>query len=235
MTREVTCISHPRRIHIAGWSATGHSEESSGRVLSWRSETLEGPSLLSCTITFDNPRFFNTISVDLHKEHPNFFPAKLRFEISEDGHIWEPLLHEADYRAGPHDKALWNFPLISASYLKFVFLVDKKNQSGEYFTAFGEIQVLVSGAVAIESSSELDRLWVKENIIDERPEYGWSTAPRPRIEKEYIRLDLGSVNRLCEAHILSKDDTDTFFPTCFQLLYSEDDVSWHLFLKKMAF
>ena len=179
--------------------------------------------------------FFNAISVGLHKEYPGFFPTKLRFEVSEEGRVWEPLLHEVDYRVEPYDKAFWNFPLISARYLKFVFFADKENKSGKYLAAFGEIQVLISGALSIKSSSELDRLWVKENIIDNRPEYGWSTAPRPRIEKEYIELDLGSVSRICEARMLSKDDTDVFFPNSFQLLYSEDDIGWHLLFEENSF
>lgn len=235
MKKENICISHPQRIRIEKWSAVGQSEKSAGRLISWRSDPLDSPSLLSCIIAFDRLRFFNAISIGLHKEDPNFFPARLRFEVSEDRHVWEPLLHEPDYRVGPHGKASWNFPLISAAYLKLALFADKKNKSGKYFIALGEIQILISGAVAIQASSELDRLWVKENIIDTRPEYGWSTAPRSRIEKEFITLDLGTVSRLCEARLLSKDDTDIFFPTSFQLLYSEDDISWHLLFEENEF
>ena len=232
---KVTCISHPKRIPIENWSAIGKSEESLGKLLSWESNELDTPTLLSCTIMFHNICFFNAISVEAHKEHKNFFPEKLRFESSIDGQIWEPLLHEVDYRIGPHNRAFWNFSLISARYLKFVFLANKKKATEKYFIAFGEFQAIISGVVAISASSELDRLWVKENIIDQRSEYGWSTTPASQSNKEYIEMDIGSINSLCEVRFLSKDDPETFFPTSFQLLYSEDNISWHLLFEENGF
>ena len=229
------CISHPQRIDIISWTALGESKEAPGRLLSWESDELENPTIVSCIAAFENVCSFNSIQIELHKKYSAFFPSKLRFEKSDEGTIWEPLLQEAGYCVGPHKKAHWKFTLTSAKYLKFAFLCDKENQNGKYFTAFGEIQFFISGMTQIKASSELDRLWVKENIIDRRNEYGWSTAPASRLEKEFVQLDLGSLNQICEARILSKDDPDTFFPISFQLLYSEDDISWHLLCEENGF
>ncbi len=233
--KEVICISHPQRLRISSWSSLGHSEEAPGKVISWHSEELEAPLLISCVAAFDSISHFNCISIDLHKEYSSFFPSKLRFEISLDGQVWEPLVHEAAYKPGPHKKAVWNFPLSCARYLKFVFLADKKNLNSKYFIAFGEVQISIAGAANLKVSSELDRLWVKDNIIDRRPEYGWSTAPRAHLEREYIEMDLGSVNRIAELRALSKDDPDTFFPLSFQLFYSDDNISWHLLFEERSF
>ncbi len=232
---DIICVSHPKRLQIANWLGLGHSKKSLGKVLDWHSDELDVPTFATCTASFEDTQFFSNISIDFHKDYPKSFPSKLRFEASLDGRVWEPLIYEAEIHLSSGQKSRWSFSLTSARYVRLVFLIDKKNQSGKYFSAFGEIQFLILGATQIETSSELDRLWVKENVIDRRPEYGWSTAPRLRQEKEYIQMDLGSINQLCEVRILSKADVDTFFPVSFQFLYSEDDITWHLIFEENGF
>ncbi|MCE9598416.1 MAG: discoidin domain-containing protein [Spirochaetia bacterium] len=228
-------ISHPESLLFAQWESPGKTEESSGNIISWRSPELDTPGLVSCVGTFDSIRSFNCIRIQLHSELKEFFPNTFRFEISHDGVVWEPILHEANFRGTWLEQGEWHFSLISARMVKFLFLVDRADTSGKYLAAFGAFQVMVSGIVNVEVSSELDRLWVKENIIDRRPEYGWSTALRLQKQPEYVYLDLGSINRVGEIRLLSKNDRETFFPESFRISYSEDNITYHHLLEETGF
>lgn len=228
-------ISHPRIIEFAGWTAPGATLESAGHVTAWKGAEQELPGLVACIADFNEVCSFNAIQIERHPEFGEFFPDTFRFEISHDGRVWEPILQESDFRAGNPQTASWNFPLTSARYLKFLFLQDQTLPSGKYFCAFGAFQVMVSGVVNIESSSNLDRLWVKDNLIDERPDYGWSTALRNKKQSEYVLLDLGSINRVSEIRLLTNQDQETLFPERFSFTYSEDDIAWHHLLEENAF
>ncbi len=228
-------ISHPELLLFSKWTSSGIVEEGSGRVFSWKSDDMDTPTLISCIGSFDSVRSFNAIYVNAHPDFPEFFPDTFRFEISHDGHVWEPILQESDFRIAGNEKASWNFPLITARHIKFLLLVDRSGPQEKYFSAFGEFRAMISGIVEIETSSELDRLWVKENIVDERPEYGWSSSLRIKKQEEYIRLDLGSINSVGELRMLSKDDRETFFPEVFRVSYSEDNIAWHHLLEENGF
>lgn len=228
-------ISHPRLLPILHWSAPGESETSGGRVLRWRSEELDTPALAACIASFEELESFNSISISADPDFVDFFPNTFRFEISNDGVVWESILQESDYRLPVGGRAVWHFPLISARQVKFLFLRGKTNRAGKYMAAFGEFHLSVSGIVQIEASSELDRLWVKENLIDLRPEYGWSSSLKSRREDEWLLFDLGAIHRVSEIRLLAKDDSDTFFPEVFSFSYSEDNIAWHHLLEENGF
>ena len=228
-------ISHTETILFSRWNAPGQSEYSAGRMESWTSDELDHSELISCVASFDSARCFNSIEVGLHASHPGLFPDSFRFEISQDGLIWEPILREADFHARSVDRGLWNFPLITARHIKFIFSTDRKNGNGKYQCAFGHFRIGISGIVKTDVSSELDRLWVKENLIDSRPDYGWSSALRSGRTEEFIELDLGSINRVGELRLLSKNDPDPLFPAGFRITYSEDNISWHHLIEENGF
>ncbi|MBX7058523.1 MAG: discoidin domain-containing protein [Leptospirales bacterium] len=232
---ELVRISHPRVLPIQSWSAPGESKANAGRILRWRSEELDTPGLAACIASFDSIEAFNSISIEADSELLDFFPNTFRFEISNDGRVWEPILQEADYRLISGKAAVWHFPLITARHLKFLFLCGRANRTGKYLAAFGEFRLSISGIVEIQASSELDRLWVKENLIDLRPEYGWSSSLRAKREEETLLFDLGAINRLTEIRLLSKDDADTFFPEVFSFSYSEDNIAWHHLIEENGF
>ena len=228
-------ISHPSMLTFSKWTAIGTTEEDSGQILSWQSTPLDTPTLVSCTGSFDGLQAFNAISVDYHEDRPDFFPNTFRFEISNDGQVWEPILKESEFQSANSVNPSWHFPLTTARHIKFLFLIDKAADDGKYMAAFGNFRVMVSGVVSIAASSHLDRLWVKENLVDERPEYGWSSALRPRKQEEHVTFDLGSINRVVEFRLLSKNDPETFFPEVFRVSYSEDNIAWHHLLEENGF
>ena len=228
-------ISHRENLLFSSWNASGKTEENAGQVLSWVSGDLDRPALASCIGEFDTIRFFNSIQIDFHSEFINFFPETFRFEISMDGIVWEPMLHEINFHQGVALMGAWNFPLLAARYVKFLFSVDKTNPDGKYFAAFGNFRAMISGIVKLSTSGELDRLWVKENLIDKRSDYGWSSSLKPEASEEFVQMDLGSINGVSEIRMLSKDDPESFFPVSFRISYSEDGIAWHHLIEENGF
>ncbi len=228
-------ISHPEELPIERWEAPGETKRVGNQVAGWSGNFSDRPQLVSCIAGFDGIRAFNAITVGIDKDHPELFPETFRFEISNDGKVWEPVLRESGFRPHSRDKVSWTFSLITARYVKFIFLASHAGNNGSYQAAFGSFSVNISGAVGIESSSELDRLWVKENLFDTRSDYGWSSSLRGKREEESIFIDLGSINRVGEIRLLSKDDPECFFPEVFRFSYSEDNISWHHLLEENGF
>lgn len=228
-------ISHSELLLFSDWDAPGKTVLEAGKVGSWESDEEGSARLVACTGTFDTIRSFNSIYVDFMEGKEELFPDTFRFEISNDGTVWEPILHESNFRTGLSIKGEWHFPLIEARYIKFLFLVDKMDKEGRYAAAFGSFRVMVSGIVRVAASSELDRLWVKDNLIDQRTDYGWATSLRSDREEEHVAFDLGSINRVNEIRMLTKDDVETFFPRNFHIVYSEDGLAWHHLIEETSF
>jgi hypothetical protein len=220
-------ISHPSLHPFLEVRSEGRVVFSDGVLESWGGSLDEG--VLTLTGVFANEVYFNQIRLHPGSD-PSSFPVTFRFEISLDGKIWEPILKETGFTVGPVAPQ-WIFPLIKARYIKLVVTGDQ----GKEQISTGRFEVLIAGIVGIKTSSELDRLWVKENLIDGRSEYGWSSALRSRNQEESIELDLGSVNRVSEIRLLSKNDKETFFPVSFRVLFSDDHITWHHLIEENGF
>lgn len=228
-------ISHKEIHKIDKWRAEGETNKTQEEILSYLSPEMESPGLSSCTASFSEPRNFNSIYIHIHEDYPELFPDTFRIEISGDGEIWEPIIRETNFHSRNLTYFSAYFPLISARHIKFVSLMDRKDGDGNFRSAFGQFQVGISGVTGLEVSGELDRLWVKENLFDERKDYGWSTPLKSRREDEHVFIDLGSINRVAEIRLLSKDDVEPFFPQSFRVSFSEDNISWHHLFEENSF
>lgn len=220
-------ISHPSILSFLEASGSGKVIFDGGRIRGWECSAREDGGAVFLSGAFDQEIYFNQIRMGSDK---GAFPTTFRFEISVDGRVWEPIFKETGFIPGS-DGASWTFPLIRAKYVKLVAQLE----GGADRICVGDFQVMIAGVVRIETSSDLDRLWVKQNLIDGRPDYGWSSALRPRNQEESIEMDLGSINRLTEIRLLSKDDADTFFPSAFRILYSDDHITWHHLIEENGF
>lgn len=228
-------ISHPEDLPFSKWTAPGNTDIEGGYVKKWTTPEIKRPELISCVGSFESIVAFNSITIGIDQDNKEGFPDTFRFEISHDGQVWEPILRESGFRPYNLERLSWNFSLITARYVKFVFLAGASDNKGGTGTSFGEFRVHISGVVDLSASSELDRLWVKENIFDGRPDYGWSSSLKGKKGEESVFMDLGSINRVNEIRLLSKDDPETFFPEVFRFSYSEDNISWHHLLEESGF
>ncbi|MGV3664633.1 MAG: discoidin domain-containing protein [Leptospira bouyouniensis] len=218
--------SHPYSLPISSVSTTGTYEIKNNEFLSFFEEKDQS-SLSSIIFQFDDVVFFNGIELLPGKDGLDFFPDSFRFELSHDGKYWEPILQESSFRKSFKTSAKWLFSLTSARYVKFISKISRKASNGKNRISFGPLKILISGVQSMQVSSELDRLYVKENLFDTRPDYGWSSKKKEEPADEYIIMDMGSVNRIEEFRMLTKNDPVTNFPERFIVYYSEDDLTWH--------
>ena len=218
-------ISHPLEILVKSISATGQYDLEKGSFLSYLEESPT-PGVASITMNFKEAVSFNHISYDALEKELEFLPDTFRFDISEDGHVWESIIKEYDFSRSNKKSCRWKISMVTANYLKMVIKLNKKDKNGLYKTAFSNFKLMVSGIEKIAVSSENDRFWVKENIIDGRPDYGWSSKEKTSPAEEFIMVDLGSVNRVDEFRLLSKNNPETNFPELFYFHFSEDDLIW---------
>ncbi|GIX42541.1 MAG: hypothetical protein KatS3mg129_2274 [Leptospiraceae bacterium] len=228
-------ISHPYIYNFKEIIGNGEIKISEdGYLEEYISSKKEFPEIETIIFKSNDPIYFNQIKISEHPNLSHLAPDTFRFEISMDGKIWEPILKEAAFRFPKGKDHIWNFSLIQAKYVKFV-CYNHQARNGLYQIAIGKIQICVSGIVNIKVSSQLDRLWVKENLIDTRLDYGWSSALKKEDKEEFIEIDLGSVNRVNEIRMLSKNQKETYFPTSFQISYSDDNITWHHLIEENGF
>jgi hypothetical protein len=219
-------ISHPSEVSIKSIQTKGQYELVKGNLVSFFEES-PNPTVSSILFHFKDEVSFNSLQYDGIDKELEFLPDTFRFEISDDGEVWESIIKEYDYTRANKKHCKWNFPMITTNYLKLVVKLSKKDKNGKYKTAFENFKIQISGIEKIQTSSEQDRLWVKENIIDGRPDYGWSSKEKTSPSEEFLLVDLGSVNRVDEIRILSKNAEETNFPELFYFYYSEDDLAWN--------
>ncbi len=228
-------ISHPyvytfQKIEVSNGEYT-LSEE--GYIESFLSEKKNYLSTEFIVVSGKEILYFNQIKLSKHKDYPNLFPTSFRFEISMEGKVWEPIIRETSFAFPKMGEYTWNFSLIQAKYIKFICF--NTNQKEFYRVAIGKLQICISGIVQIKASSQLDRLWVKENLIDQRNDYGWSSSLKKEDTPEMVEFDLGSINRVSEIRMLTKNHKETFFPLSFRIQYSDDSITWHHLIEENRF
>lgn len=219
-------ISHPLEISIPNISATGQYDLEKGEFLTYIEESPV-PGVASITFHFKDPVSFNSLMYEALEKEVEFLPDTFRFDISDDGVVWESIIKEYEYSRSNKKSCRWKFSMITAKSLKMVIKLNKKDNNGMYRIAFSNFKIMISGIEHITTSSENDRFWVKENIIDSRPDYGWSSKEKSSPSEEFLMADLGSINRVDEFRLLSKNTPETNFPEMFYFYYSEDDLVWH--------
>ncbi|EMY78585.1 F5/8 type C domain protein [Leptospira weilii serovar Ranarum str. ICFT] len=234
MNSESIRISHPGLIKIREIKSTGTYDLKEGKLLRY-TETKSSPGISALTLHFEEISSLNQIRLHSNLQEASFFPDTFRFEISMDGIVWEPILQETGFKRLNQKTGQWNFSLVQAKYLKLIGQVSEKDGSGKYKISLGQLEVGISGIVKIQVSTEHDRFWVKENLIDQRPDYGWSSKETPKPGEEFFLVDLGSVSRVNELRLLTPKLEPTFFPESFIVYYSEDDLSWNQLLEENQF
>ncbi|MCH1913777.1 discoidin domain-containing protein [Leptospira noguchii] len=234
MNSESIRISHPGLIKIREIKSAGTYDLKDGKLLRY-SEVKNSPGISSLTLHFESISSLNQIRLHSNSQEIAFFPDTFRFEISMDGIVWEPILQETGFKRLNQKTGQWNFSLVQAKYLKLISQISEKDNLGKYKISLGQLEVGISGIVKIEVSSEQDRFWVKENLIDQRPDYGWSSKEVSKPGEEFFLIDLGSISRVNELRLFTPKLDPTFFPESFTVYYSEDDLSWNQLLEESQF
>ncbi len=234
MSENFIKISHPKLLKIKNINAPGKFRLNEGILESYTEESeFDNNSII--IMNFQEEISFNSIQFSISEIEKKYLPNLFRFEISIDGKVWEPIIQIADFRKSVKNQNTWNFSLVKAKQVKFVSKLCLNPDEKKYKIAFSNLKVMISGAVKITASSENDRLWVKENLIDSRPNYGWSSKEKEQPSEENFTLDLGSVNRVNELRLLTAESVENNFPERFTVFYSEDELSWFQLMEEPKF
>ena len=112
-------ISHPLEILIKSIFSTGQYDLEKGSFLSYLEESPT-PGVASITMNFKESVSFNNISYDALEKELEFLPDTFRFDISEDGQVWESIIKEYDFSRSNKKSCKWKFSMVTANYLKMV-------------------------------------------------------------------------------------------------------------------
>jgi len=117
----------------------------------------------------------------------------------------------------------FSFPLIEARYLQLNFY----QEGGPIHKAdIRRFQTGYTAKIKLNASSEADRLWTVENLVDRREDYGWASALREKNETDTIAIDMGDFFYINELHLKALGDEANYFPVAFQVQLSEDGSLW---------
>lgn len=115
------------------------------------------------------------------------------------------------------------FPLVYAQFL----LVNFYQEAGPVHKAeIRRFEIGFRSSVKLKASSEADRLWTAENLIDRREDYGWASIVREKNEPDIIVADMGELYFISELHLKSVKDEYNYFPRGFLIQLSEDGNIW---------
>ena len=200
----------------------------SSQSLEWISDQLTRAVPISWILRTKDFAWINCIQIQPHSKHPKLFPASFRVEYSDNGIHWRTLFREVEYLGkGGHT---WQFSLIRFRFIKIIALCNRKLAQKEGFqVALGAVTASVAGVRKLEASSEYDRLWVKENVVDGRTDYGWGTQSYQEKHEDWLRLDLGYGYPLSELRLLTAPEaknSESLFPKGFRILLSQDKIHW---------
>ena len=197
----------------------------------WLSEKLSRVVALSMILEANTVSWINQLKIKTHSKYPQLFPKDFRFEYSENGKHWRILFSENVFKESGSQQQ-WQFNLIKFKYIKVIAQCSQQLSAKEgYQLAVGKIVVAISGFKKVEASSEFDRLWLKENINDDRMDYGWSTKAYKEKKEDWLCFDLGYSYPIQELRFLSAQEiknSESLFPRGFKVLSSNDKTNWNL-------
>ena len=146
--------------------------------------------------------------------------------FSPDGNFWSriPVISLNKER---QSSALF-FPLIRCRYMQVIFPAEK-------------IPDTISGSVSkysqvrFEASSQKDRLWTPENLIDGRDSYGWCSDPQQKDSEQYVISEFESEYYIHNISLKSTHQGFVHFPKNFAIELSRDKRDWHAPVKETSF
>lgn len=170
-------------------------------------------------LTLEENIGFNNISfkADLGSEY------SLQVFISDHGKRWTklPIVHI-------DEKNLENsieLPLTEAKFIRIVYFSDSGIQLDS--VKIDNISVNLKESIALKSSSQADRLWVVENLIDKRPDYGWASEPLKDAREETIEISMNNLYYLNSISLHSISEVAHAFPSAFYVQLSVDRKIWN--------
>ena len=173
-------------------------------------------------IQFTKEASYNQLKFDFYIKHIN----NINIFFSHDNIFW----FRISIRSITNKESFTTLrlPLIRSKYLQIVI---------------SDIEILnsLSGSISksvdihFESSSNKDRLWVPENLIDKREDYGWSPNTKQQSQDEFVMLDLGDTYYIHDISLRATKVGLTNFPKNFLIELSKDKNNWDTVVREENF
>ncbi len=216
-------ITQPNPIVITqGTSSKGDAKIKNNQFLC--SYDLSSRQMGNIEITLQELSAFNKITFDFNIDC--LLEFSLFFMLKEG--YWEKLFIVQTFKS---DSTINLFlPLTKARKIQIVFFATSKEIIKKFCISNGI--VTTECPLTLQSSSNYNRLWVPENLIDQRLDYGWASLPNSTLSAEYLTFDL-QMSYYCVAICLhSIHEEITYFPETFQLELSNDGTVWQSILSE---
>lgn len=169
----------------------------------------------SARLDFENPVFIN------HLRYECALHVLADLSWSDDG-VRFFRIHGLKHESHGEGRE-FHFPLTHARYVQVHFY---QEGGPVHKSDLRKFQLGFVSRTKLKATSNFDRLWTVENLIDRRPDYGWASAIREKNEPDAIDVDLGDLYFIHEIRLKSVGDEYNYFPVAFQIQVSEDGALW---------
>ena len=136
---------------------------------------------------------------------------------SNDNVNWTKMLINNVIRK--NDLIYIEFPLYQIEYIHIIF--NTKNEKNVNITLNNQTEINTT------CNNNLDRLWISENLIDLREDYGWSSLVLNENQQVNINFDLNTGYYLNQIKLRSIKNENDYFPKKFIIEISLDNLIWY--------
>lgn len=186
-------------------------------------------SVIPVEITFQKKESINRFSYTIQSDEEK--NIKIKVFLSTDGETWEKIpVIDDKIISGKREILL---PFIAGEKLQVVFYKDEF--FGFYNFGFHHFQIARQTDLQVQTSSNMDRLWVGENIFDGREDYGWASSIFEESQKQEINIEIDQSFFINEIYLKSFSDFPNLFPPDFQVLVSNDKFNWETVITESNF
>lgn len=186
-------------------------------------QTEPSQHLLDLVCQFSEAQSFNFLEF----QSLDFF--QITFFIEDEG-SWVRV-HAVHAHKEGNKHQFW-FPVL---YTKAVQIVFSGVEGLLAKLSLRKLNFQLKSELRFKASSQFDRLWVAENLIDGREDYGWCSLPSEVMQPEFLEIDLGMPYYITRLSLCSVDENPPCFPRNFSIAFSFDHISWENIINESNF
>jgi len=116
-----------------------------------------------------------------------------------------------------------DFPLIKAKHVNIIIKEFQINKETTKIT--GTLDYIVN--TNIQASSNVDRLWVAQNLTEWRDDYGWSSSIHSNPQEDLIEIDFNNHYYISKIKLRAVNENLHCFPETFSIELSNDKIQWN--------
>lgn len=181
----------------------------------------------SCILHLSDTSVFNELTISSEE---GFADTEFTLFYSLNGTHWIRIPVLSELKTGKEVKK--GFALIEAKAFQVIF-----HNNGYTFNSEKHLTLKLAKQIeiTINASSNEDRLWVADNLVDKRDDYGWASHVSESPSEEWIEFDCSRSYYIDAFALKSTLDRPECFPAEFEVLVSEDNSNWNRVVSETGF